>query len=634
MGCGRECCGAAQAERSARGAQIGPGLERLLALDRPPRARVRVVPWADVPRRHGGDRALHDGPGDPLRPPGAVRHPPRRGRDRESVGRLPRPADGNGHRRADGDGDRLPARPRDRRVAERVRAPVVARACDRVDDRDARRLAVDRLRAVWHADVRAGRVRVPVAHERRRRLRPLVLRRRVDAVADRAAADSRERAGGAAGDPRPCARGVLRRRQDAHRDDAPRAAAGGAAVGRHRRDARRRAHHRRHGDHRDPARRDAALHRVRRCAAAQHPEGDGIDADDVRLRERADRRDQPAGGGVRRRLRAAVDGPCTDLRGGRRRTTREALEMMNASPPPVRRLPLTGTEAQVIEPAEQPTVVMPAGSTVPGAPSFTSAPRRKIGSSPLAVDRMHVDALSIAYGSKLAVKEVSLPIRQGEVLALIGPSGCGKTTLLRSLNRLTELTKTASMKGRILLDGEDIATLEPTALRRRVTMVFQQPNPFPMSVFDNVAYVLREQASRRPRKAALQGAVRSALERAGLYDEVASDLAHPALRLSGGQQQRLCIARALAADPEVLLLDEPCSALDPASTQRIEELIVHLREQVAVVIVTHNLQQAYRIADRVAFMYLGELVEFGPAEQVFGSPREARTKEYVSGGFG
>ncbi|MGN6189678.1 MAG: phosphate ABC transporter ATP-binding protein [Conexibacter sp.] len=247
---------------------------------------------------------------------------------------------------------------------------------------------------------------------------------------------------------------------------------------------------------------------------------------------------------------------------------------------------------------------------------------------------MQVDHLSIAYGPKLAVDSVSLPIRQGEVLALIGPSGCGKTTLLRSLNRLTELTKTASMKGRILLDGDDIATLEPTALRRRVTMVFQQPNPFPMSVFDNVAYVLREQASRRPRKAALQGAVRSALERAGLYDEVAHDLAHPALRLSGGQQQRLCIARALAANPEVLLLDEPCSALDPASTQRIEELIVQLREQVAVVIVTHNLQQAYRIADRVAFMYLGELVEYGPAEQVFGSPREARTREYVSGGFG
>ncbi|WP_370552425.1 MULTISPECIES: phosphate ABC transporter ATP-binding protein [unclassified Conexibacter] len=252
----------------------------------------------------------------------------------------------------------------------------------------------------------------------------------------------------------------------------------------------------------------------------------------------------------------------------------------------------------------------------------------------MAVERMTVDRMSIAYGAKVAVDEVSLPIRQGEVLALIGPSGCGKTTLLRSLNRLTELTKTASMKGRILLDGTDTATLEPTALRRRVTMVFQQPNPFPMSVFDNVAYVLREQASRRPRKRALQGAVQSALERAGLWEEVKGNLAHPALRLSGGQQQRLCIARALAADPEVLLLDEPCSALDPISTQVIEELIVQLREQVAVVIVTHNLQQAFRIADYVAFMYLGELVEYGPAEQVFGAPRADRTKEYVSGGFG
>ncbi len=207
---------------------------------------------------------------------------------------------------------------------------------------------------------------------------------------------------------------------------------------------------------------------------------------------------------------------------------------------------------------------------------------------------MQVEELSIAYGPKLAVDTVSLPIRQGEVLALIGPSGCGKTTLLRSLNRLTELTKTASAKGRITLDGEDIATLEPTALRRRVTMVFQQPNPFPMSVFDNVAYVLREQASRRPKKTFAAERVRDALERAGLCDEVGDDLDHPALRLSGGQQQRLCIARALAADPEVLLLDEPCSALDPQSTQVIEDLIVQLREEVAVVIVTHNLQQAYR----------------------------------------
>jgi phosphate transport system ATP-binding protein len=250
------------------------------------------------------------------------------------------------------------------------------------------------------------------------------------------------------------------------------------------------------------------------------------------------------------------------------------------------------------------------------------------------IDRMQVEELSVAYASKLAVKSVSLPIRQGEVLALIGPSGCGKTTLLRSLNRLTELTKTASLTGRITLDGLDIATLEPTALRRRVTMVFQQPNPFPMSVFDNVAYVLREQAKRRPRRPALKSAVQDALSRAGLLDEVADDLGHPALRLSGGQQQRLCIARALAANPDVLLLDEPCSALDPQSTRVIEELIVKLREEVAVVIVTHNLQQAYRIADHVAFMYLGELVEYGSAGPLFSNPKQQRTRDYVSGAFG
>jgi phosphate transport system ATP-binding protein len=290
-------------------------------------------------------------------------------------------------------------------------------------------------------------------------------------------------------------------------------------------------------------------------------------------------------------------------------------------PPAIRRLPLAGGDTAVVVPET-------------GAPGFVTAPRRRVEAAPLALDRMQVERLSVAYGGKRAVDEVSLPIRQGEVLALIGPSGCGKTTLLRSLNRLTELTKTASMEGRITLDDEDIATLEPTSLRRRVTMVFQQPNPFPMSVFDNVAYVLREQAQRRPKKRLLQGAVRDALERAGLYDEVAADLSHPALRLSGGQQQRLCIARALAADPEVLLLDEPCSALDPQSTQVIEDLIVSLREQVAVVIVTHNLQQAYRIADYVAFMYLGELVEYGPVEQIFAAPREQRTRDYVSGAFG
>jgi len=287
-------------------------------------------------------------------------------------------------------------------------------------------------------------------------------------------------------------------------------------------------------------------------------------------------------------------------------------------PPPVRVLPLDGSAP--------PTIADPV--------SLVAAASRRAQNATVAVDRMQIDELSIAYGPKLAVDRVSLPVRQGEVLALIGPSGCGKTTLLRSLNRLTELTAGTSMRGSIRLDDEDIATFEPTALRRRVTMVFQQPNPFPMSVFDNVAYVLREQAARRPRKRDLRDRVRDALTRAGLYDEVADSLDHPALRLSGGQQQRLCIARALAADPEVLLLDEPCSALDPQSTQVIEDLIVSLREELAVVIVTHNLQQAHRIADHVAFMYLGELVEYGPAEQLFRAPREQRTREYVSGAFG
>ncbi|MEP6953609.1 MAG: phosphate ABC transporter ATP-binding protein, partial [Solirubrobacteraceae bacterium] len=209
-----------------------------------------------------------------------------------------------------------------------------------------------------------------------------------------------------------------------------------------------------------------------------------------------------------------------------------------------------------------------------------------------------------------------------------------KTTLLRTLNRLTELTPSARREGQVALDGRDIDTLQVTELRRRVSMVFQQPNPFPMSIFDNVAYALREQGTKRPGRAALEAPVEDALRRAGLWDEVADDLDRPALRLSGGQQQRLCIARAIATQPEVLLMDEPCSALDPRSTEVIEDLIHTLRAQLAVVIVTHNLQQAYRVGDHVAFMYLGDLVEVGPTEQVFGDPRAQRTRDYVGGAFG
>jgi len=231
-------------------------------------------------------------------------------------------------------------------------------------------------------------------------------------------------------------------------------------------------------------------------------------------------------------------------------------------------------------------------------------------------ERLRLEQVSIRYGSTQAVDSVSLSIHQGEVLALIGPSGCGKTTLLRTLNRLTELSPTASRGGRITLDGEDIHELADTTLRSRVAMVFQQPNPFPMSIFDNVAFALREQSRRRPRRRELE------------------PLVIDALRLSGGQQQRLCIARAIAPRPEVLLMDEPCSALDPISTNTIEKLIGDLRRELAVVVVTHNLAQARRIADKVAFMYLGNLVEYGSTSEVFEEPRAARTRDYVAGAFG
>jgi phosphate transport system ATP-binding protein len=249
-------------------------------------------------------------------------------------------------------------------------------------------------------------------------------------------------------------------------------------------------------------------------------------------------------------------------------------------------------------------------------------------------ERLRLEGVSISYATRHAVKDVSLSIHQGEVLALIGPSGCGKTTLLRTLNRLTELTQSAVRRGRIALDGEDIHDLPDTTLRARVAMVFQQPNPFPMSIFDNVAFALREQSRKRPRRRELEPLVVDALRRAGLYEEVRNELDRPALRLSGGQQQRLCIARAIALRPEVLLMDEPCSALDPISTKTVEKLIAELRRDLAVVVVTHNLAQAHRIADKVAFMYLGDLVEYGTVDDVFERPRAQRTREYVQGAFG
>jgi phosphate transport system ATP-binding protein len=303
-------------------------------------------------------------------------------------------------------------------------------------------------------------------------------------------------------------------------------------------------------------------------------------------------------------------------------------------------------DAQVRATPEQQTA--PAPPTAPGVPPVRTIvvdrapvpilPTQERDSlraaSAAGPERLRLEDVSIDYGPKRAVKSVSLSIHQGEVLALIGPSGCGKTTLLRTLNRLTELTPSASRAGRVMLDGTDIHQMADTTLRSRVAMVFQQPNPFPMSIFDNVAFALREQSRKRPRRRELEPLVTDALKRAGLYDEVRDDLDRPALRLSGGQQQRLCIARAIAPRPEVLLMDEPCSALDPISTGTIEKLIGELRRELAVVVVTHNLAQAHRVADKVAFMYLGDLVEYGSTSQVFDEPRATRTRDYVGGAFG
>ena len=245
-----------------------------------------------------------------------------------------------------------------------------------------------------------------------------------------------------------------------------------------------------------------------------------------------------------------------------------------------------------------------------------------------------VEQFSFWYGKKQALFDINLAVAPREVTALIGPSGCGKSTFLRSINRLNELIPGARRTGVIRLDGEDIYQkgMDVVTLRQRVGMVFQRWNPFPKSIYDNVAYGPRINA--RPRPADLDVIVESALRRAALWDEVKDRLADSALALSGGQQQRLCIARALANDPEVLLLDEPASALDPIATQKVEELVYELKRELTIVIVTHNLQQAARISDRTAFFYLGKLVEVGGTQRLFTSPSEERTEAYITGRFG
>ena len=241
---------------------------------------------------------------------------------------------------------------------------------------------------------------------------------------------------------------------------------------------------------------------------------------------------------------------------------------------------------------------------------------------------------SFWYGDNQALYDITLEIPARAITALIGPSGCGKSTFLRSINRLNALILNTRHSGEILLDGESIfgGTMDTVQLRQRVGMVFQRWNPFPKSIYDNVAYGPR--INLKPSKSVLDGMVEEALRRAALWDEVKDRLRSSALGLSGGQQQRLCITRALANRPEVLLLDEPASALDPIATQKIEELLYELKRELTIVIVTHNLQQAARVSDRTVFFYLGRLVEVGPTQRIFTSPREARTEAYVTGRFG
>ena len=247
---------------------------------------------------------------------------------------------------------------------------------------------------------------------------------------------------------------------------------------------------------------------------------------------------------------------------------------------------------------------------------------------------LKVEQLSVSYEGKTALREVSLTVPRHRVTAFIGPSGCGKSTLLRSFNRMNDLIRGVEVTGQIQLFGEDILApaVDVTVLRRRVGMVFQQPNPFPMSVFDNIAYGLRLQGLSDQR--ALEREVEWALRSAALWDEVKDRLEASALTLSGGQQQRIVIARAIAIRPEVLLLDEPASALDPISTLKIEELIGQLAEAYSIIVVTHNMQQAARVSDYTAFLYLGELVEFSATDDLFTRPQARQTEDYITGRYG
>ena len=249
--------------------------------------------------------------------------------------------------------------------------------------------------------------------------------------------------------------------------------------------------------------------------------------------------------------------------------------------------------------------------------------------------KIEAESLNFYYGDKRALEDISLSIRANRVTAFIGPSGCGKSTFLRTLNRMNDIIPGTRVEGRVCIDSKDIYApgTDVVALRQKVGMVFQKSNPFPKSIFENVAYGLRINGLVRG-KSEMEDRVEESLKAAAIWDEVKDRLKDSALALSGGQQQRLCIARALAIRPEVLLMDEPASALDPIATQRIEELIYQLKRDYTIVIVTHNMQQAARVSDETAFFWLGKLIEFGPTEKIFTNPSETLTEDYVTGRFG
>jgi phosphate transport system ATP-binding protein len=276
---------------------------------------------------------------------------------------------------------------------------------------------------------------------------------------------------------------------------------------------------------------------------------------------------------------------------------------------------------------------MPAVQTFAPHPSASSASTH--ASAPDRLPLIDVQRLNFYYGTKRALENITIGVQPNLVTAFIGPSGCGKSTFLRTLNRMNDIIAGTRVEGRVLIDGQDIyaAGSDVVHLRRRVGMVFQKSNPFPKSIFENVAYGLRINGLAHNR-AALQARVEESLKSAAIWDEVKDRLHESALALSGGQQQRLCIARALAIQPEILLMDEPASALDPIATQRIEELVYQLKARYTIVIVTHNMQQAARVSDRTAFFWLGKLVEYAPTEQIFTNPAEKLTEDYVTGRFG